>query len=246
MTLIDTADAYCLDDHDTGHNERLIAKAVQSYPGDISQVIVATKGGCIRPDGAWKRNGRPDHLIAACEASLKALRVSAIDLYQLHAPDVDVPLADSVGALEKLRRAGKIRWIGLSNVNKDEIKTAQSISPITTVQNRYNPFFWEQSLQGALAYCTEQGIGYLAYSPVGGGRLNKKLYDHETAKTVAKKHGASPHAVILAWLMTKSSVIIPIPGARTPEHAQDSAKAAALTLTPEDLAQLEQTEFSKD
>src|SRR5207245_2104807 len=141
MTLIDTADVYCLDDDDIGHNERLIARALAGWTGDRSGVIVATKGGLTRPRGSWQRDARPERLRAACDASLAALGVERIDLYQLHAPDDAVPLADSVGALADLRAAGKIRWVGLSNVAVEEIDEARGIVPVTTVQNRMSPFF---------------------------------------------------------------------------------------------------------
>lgn len=245
MTLIDTANVYCLDETDIGHNERLIAKALESYPYDTSGVVVATKGGCTRPKGGWDRDGRPEHLKAACEASLEALGRDTIELYQWHAPDTKVPFEDSIGALEALRQAGKVQYLGLSNVTVDQIKTAQQLTEVTTVQNRFNPFFWEAQEAGVLDYCTKERIGYLAYSPVGGGRLNKKIAVHPAANAVAKRRNASPHAVILAWLLTKSPVVIPIPGARTPDHAKDSASAAGLALTPEDLKELESATFDK-
>jgi len=244
VTLIDTADVYGLDHTDLGHNERLIAKALTSYPYDTSGVVVATKGGCTRPHGGWACDGRPEHLMAACEASLKALGVETIDLYQLHAPDVRVPWEDSVGTLVKLQQAGKIRMIGLSNVTVNHIMRARRVGEITTVQNRYNPFFWQDREPGVLEYCTQERMGYLAYSPLGGGRLHQKLNHHPTVGAVAKRRGATPHAVVLAWLLTKSPMLIPIPGARTPEHARDSASAAGLELTEEDIKELEAAEFS--
>jgi len=132
MTLIDTADVYCLDHTDIGHNERLIARALREWPGG-SEIVVATKGGLERPDGAWTTNGRPGHLRAACEASLRALGVEAIDLYQLHAPCDDHPYVESVGELSRLRDEGKVVHLGLSNVTTDEISAAQSIVPIVSI-----------------------------------------------------------------------------------------------------------------
>ena len=168
VTLIDTADVYCLDQNDIGHNERLVAQALASWNGPRGRVLVATKGGLTRPSGRWERDGRPEHLREACERSLRALGRDSIDLYQLHAPDSKIRLEDSVGALADLRREGKIRLVGLSNVTVGEIKTAEAIVPITSVQNRLNPFFREALDGGVVRYCAERGIGFLAYSPTGG------------------------------------------------------------------------------
>src|SRR5688572_25096274 len=169
VTLIDTADVYCLDNRDIGHNERLVARALASWPGDRDQVIVATKGGVTRPAGRWETDGRPQHLRAACERSLEALGVDRIDLYQLHAPDPKVPLAESVGALAVLQQEGKIRWVGLSNVSVPQIREAETVARVTSVQNRLNPFFREALAEGVVSYCAERGMGFLAYSPTGGG-----------------------------------------------------------------------------
>jgi len=245
VTLIDTADVYCLDDDDIGHNERLIAKALRSWTGDRASLIVATKGGLRRPRGAWVTDGRPAHLRVACDQSLQALGVEAIDLYQLHAPDNRVPFADSVGALAELRAAGKIRRVGLSNVSVEEIDEARGIVPITSVQNRLNPFFREAVADGVVEHCARLGIGFLAYSPVGGGRLNLKLPSHPVLQPIAQAHGVSPHAVVLAWVLARGSTVIPIPGARTVEHATDSLTATTMTLSPGDLAAIDRAQFSR-
>jgi aryl-alcohol dehydrogenase-like predicted oxidoreductase len=245
VTLIDTADAYCLNEGDVGHNERLIAAALRAWGGDRSAVIVATKGGVVRRGPAWDQDGSPAHLRAACERSLRALGVERIDLYQLHAPDSRVPFAESVGALAELRRQGKIRWVGLSNVSVDEIREASSIVPITTVQNRLNPFFREALTEGVVRHCAERGIGFLAYSPTGGGRLNLKLPAHPVIARLAQRLGASPHAVVLAWVLSRSPTVIAIPSARTAEHALDSVSAANLTLSPDDLSAIDTAQFSR-
>jgi aryl-alcohol dehydrogenase-like predicted oxidoreductase len=245
VTLIDTADVYCLDDRDIGHNERLVARALGSWQGDRDQVIVATKGGVTRPAGRWETDGRPQHLRAACERSLEALGVERIDLYQLHAPDPKIPLADSVGALAELQQQGKIRWIGLSNVSVAEIMEAESIVPVTTVQNRLNPFFREALAAGVVAHCTERGIGFLAYSPTGGGRLTLKLPAHEVLQPMAARLGTTPHALVLAWVLARSPSVIVIPSARSVEHALDSVSAADLTLSEADLAAITTAEFSR-
>lgn len=245
VTLIDTADVYCLDTGDLGHNERLIARALREWRGDRDRVVVATKGGMTRPGGRWERDGRPEHLREACERSLRALDVDCIALYQLHAPDPAVPFEESVGALARLREAGKVRWVGLSNVTEAQIAAAQRIVPITSVQNRLNPFFQEALADGVLRACTDHGVGFLAYSPTGGGRLNRKLPDHPVVGAVARRRNASPHAVVIAWVLSQSPVVIPIPSARTPAHASDAASAAGLQLTGTDLADLSAAAYSR-
>lgn len=245
VTLIDTADVYCLDQDDLGHNERLIADAVAGWQGDRSAVTIATKGGLTRPDGRWTNDARPDRLVAAAERSLRALRVERLALYQLHAPDPAVPFADSVGALAGLRDQGKVRSIGLSNVSVAQIREAQAIAPIATVQNRLNPFFRDALAGGVVRYCTEQGIGFLAYSPTGGSRLTRTLPSHPVLAAVAARLEVSAHAVVLAWALAQSPTVIVIPSARTVEHALDSVGAAEVALSPEDLAAIDAAEFSR-
>ncbi len=245
VTLIDTADVYCLDDGEIGHNERLIARALRTGPVARENIIVATKGGMRRPGGRWEVDGRPEHLRAACHRSLEALGVERIDLYQLHTPDSRVPLAESVGALAELRGEGKIRWIGLSNVSVPEIRTAERVVQVTSVQNRLNPFFREALAEGVVEYCTRQSIGFLAYSPIGGGRLNHKLPAHPVLRPMASRLGVTPHALVLAWVLARSPAVIVIPSARTVEHARDSITAADLELTEADLSAITAAEFSR-
>jgi aryl-alcohol dehydrogenase-like predicted oxidoreductase len=245
MTLIDTADVYCLDESDLGHNERLIAAALASWRGRREQVVVATKGGLTRPHGRWERNGRPAHLRQACERSLRALGVDRIDLYQLHAPDPAVPFEDSVGALAELAREGKIRWVGLSNVSVAQIRAAESIVTIQTVQNRLNPFFRESISDGVVDYCARRRIGFLAYSPTGGGRLNLKLPSHPVLARVAADLGVTAHQVVLAWVLAQGRTVIAIPSARKVEHVDASARAADLELSAADLEAITQAEFSR-
>jgi len=236
VTLIDTADVYCVDHRDIGHNERLIAKALK---GRKEKVLVATKGGLERPRGDWTSNGRPEHLRAACEASLRALGVERIDLYQLHAPDDDVPFADSVGALARLRDEGKISSVGLSNVSVAELAAAQKIVPVSSVQNRWNPLHRSPERDGVLAACTRQGIAFLPYSPFGGARGAKTLAQQGGLGAEAARRGVSAHQLVLAWMLAKSPVVIPIPGARRPESPRASAAAADLELSPADVAAIE-------
>jgi aryl-alcohol dehydrogenase-like predicted oxidoreductase len=245
MTLIDTADVYCLDQNDVGHNERLIARALGTWGGPRDRVLIATKGGMIRPDGRWERDARPERLRRACERSLQALKVDRIDLYQLHAPDHQVPFEDSVGALVELQREGKIRWIGLSNVSVAEIKAAEAIGEVATVQNRLNPFFREAIETGVVRYCGERGIGFLAYSPTGGGRLTKKLPAHPVLQRLSSELGFSPHALVLAWVLAQGPSVLAIPSARTEAHVRDSAVAGDLTLSDADRWAISEAHFDR-
>jgi aryl-alcohol dehydrogenase-like predicted oxidoreductase len=238
VTLIDTADVYCLDDGEIGHNERLFRRALA---GRGEQVRVATKGGLRRPGGAWTRDGRPEHLAAACEASLKALGVAQIDLYQLHAPDAAVPFADSVGVLARLREQGKIRLVGLSNVSAAELAEARRLVPIASVQNRWNPGHRAPEHDGVLAACTEAGIAFLPYSPFGGASGAQALGERKKLAAEAARRGVSPHRLVLAWMLAKSPVVLPIPGARRVESVRDSAAAAGLALTAADVSAIEAT-----
>jgi aryl-alcohol dehydrogenase-like predicted oxidoreductase len=237
ITLIDTADVYCHDHKDIGHNERLIARALRERPN--AGVIVATKGGLERPNGAWTRNARPPHLREACERSLKALGVERIDVYQLHAPDPSAKFADSVGELAKLRAEGKIAHVALSNVSVAEIDEARRIVPIVSVQNRWNPRDRSPETSGVLAHCTELQIAFLPYSPFGGAGGAKSLGSVGQLGSEAKKRGVSPHRLVLAWMLAKSPVVIPIPGARRIESVVDGAQAADLPLSAEDVKAVE-------
>jgi aryl-alcohol dehydrogenase-like predicted oxidoreductase len=245
MTIIDTADAYCLDSSETGHNERLIARALREWNGPRDRVLVASKGGIVRTAGRWDQDGRPAHLLEACQASLKALGVEQIALYQLHAPDPAVPFDDSIGALAELQRAGKIRWIGLSNVSVEQIRRAESMVRVTTVQNRLNPFFREALRDGVVEYCASRGIGFMAYSPTGGGRLTKKLPSHPTLIELGRRLGVTPHAACLAWVLAQGPTVIAIPSARRIEHAKDSAMAGDLELSSADVAAITAAEFDR-
>lgn len=236
MTLIDTADVYCIDDDDLGHNERLIARALDERPG--AEVVVATKGGLERPGGDWVTNGRPEHLKRACERSLRALRVDCIELYQLHAPDDDVPLSDSVGALADLQRDGKIRHIGLSNVSVPEIEEARGIVDVVSVQNRLNLFDTQSYENGVVGYCQEQGIAFFPHSPVGGHRGHARLADHEGLAALAARTGHSVYELCLAYLLTTSPAMIPIPGASKVKSAVSSARAADLELDTDVLTEI--------
>jgi aryl-alcohol dehydrogenase-like predicted oxidoreductase len=238
VTLIDTADAYCRDESEIGHGERLVAKALAAWPGDRDRVLVATKGGHTRPGGEWGLNGRPDYLRQACEASLRALGVDAIGLYQFHRPDPKVPFLESVGALAELKAAGKVRLVGLSNVSVDQIRQARQVVEVASVQNEFSPRF--RRSEGELAFCAAERIAFLPWSPLGGiGRGRDLGGRHAAFAEVAAAHGVSPQQVALAWELAKAPVVIPIPGASRPETITDSAAAATLRLSADDLARLD-------
>lgn len=240
MTFIDTADVYCYDDNDIGHNERLIASVVRERKDDVK---VGTKAGLRRPKGAWVNDGSPEHIRAACEKSLRALGTDRIWLYQFHAPDPKVAFEKSVTAFAELQREGKFEHFGLSNVSIQQLDQAQRILPVVSVQNRLNPYFRE-SLDVA-EECANRGIAFLAYSPVGGGRLAKKLPRFDVLIELAQKHDRSVHQIVLAWVRAQGKTVVPIPGARKVEHAVDSARAVELVLDEDDLAAIDETEFDR-
>ena len=236
VTFIDTADAYCADASDFGHGEELLAEALGQRSRDV---LVATKGGHTRDAaGGWQVDGSPDYLRRACDASLKRLGVDAIGLYQHHRPDPKVPYAETIGALKELYDAGKIRMAGISNADAEKIHTARRIlgGALVSVQNQYAPNF--RSSEGELRLCAELGLAFLPWSPLGGiGRAGRIARQADFA-AVAKAHGVSPQRVCLAWMLAKSPTVVPIPGSSRPDTITDSAEAAALTLTDDELARL--------
>lgn len=241
ITLLDTADAYCHDETDTGHSERLIARTLASWRGDRSRIRVATKGGLTRPHGAWIPDGRARHLVAAAEASRRALGVERIDLYQLHVPDPRVPLATSVRALDGLKRDGVIAAIGLSNVTVGQIEEARRITEIASVQVELSPWQDAAILGGVVEYCATHEILLLAYRPVGGPQRRKRALADKVLTAVAQRHGATatPFDIAIAWLRDLSPVIVPIPGPSHVETVRSIARAYAIKLTDEDREQLD-------
>jgi aryl-alcohol dehydrogenase-like predicted oxidoreductase len=234
VNLIDTADAYAWDEHDVGHGERLIAQALR---GRRDGVIIATKGGHTRRGEGWELDGRPEHLRAACEASLRALETDRIDLYQFHRPDPEVPYEESIGAFKELQDEGKVRWVGISNANVEQIELACSIVDVVSVQNQLSLEFRSPLSNGEVALCEERGIAFLPWSPLGGiSRAPGAAGRHDPVRAAADAHGVSPQQVALAWLLSLSPAMIPIPGASRPESIQDSVKAVDLQLTDDELA----------
>lgn len=241
VTLIDTADAYHATPTDVGHNEILIAKALRLAGRDAEGVLVATKGGLRRPgDGSWIPHGRPEDLVQACDASRQRLDVDAIDLYQLHRPDPEVPYEESVGALRDLLDEGKIAMAGISNADPDQIRLALEVlgGRLVAVQNQLSPSY--RSSLPELRLCAEMGIAFLPWSPLGGRRRAHALASDFTAfDEVAATHQVSPQQVCLAWELAQAPVVVPIPGASRPESILDSARAADLVLTAAEVARLD-------
>jgi len=222
VNLIDTADAYGPET-----SELLIAEALHPYPAGL---VIATKGGLTRPGpGEWVPNGRPDYLKGCVEKSLKRLRLGCIDLYQLHRVDSKVPMEESLGALKEMQGAGKIRYVGLSEVSPEEIERARKVLPIVSVQNRYN--IADRKWEKTLVYCEKEGLGFMPWFPIGGG---KGLKSGPALEAVAKAHGASVVQVALAWLLQRSPVMLPIPGTSSVAHVEENVAAAKLKLTPEE------------
>lgn len=223
VNLIDTADSYGPD-----VSERLIAEALHPYPHGL---VIATKGGLTRSGpGGWHRYGHPDHLVRALEGSLRRLKRDCIDLYQLHAIDPNIMLEESVGALARLREQGKIRHVGLSNVSVEQLRRAQRLVPIVSVQNRYS--LTDRSHEDVLEVCEREQIAFLPWYPLGSGRLAS---EGGPLAQVAQRHSASPAQVALAWLLHRSPVILPIPGTSSLLHLEENVASAALRLSSEDL-----------
>lgn len=226
VQLIDTADAYGPDT-----SERLIGEALAPYPANL---IVATKGGLVRPaDRSWQRDARPEHLREACEASLRRLKVECIDLYQLHAPDEKVRFADSVGELARLREAGKIRMVGLSNVGVAQLAEARAIVPIASVQNRYN--YADRKHDAVVDACEQAGIAFLPWYPLATGELAREGAE---LAALARELGAMPAQLALAWLLHRSPVICPIPGTSRVVHLELNLAAERIELSPEQMRRL--------
>jgi aryl-alcohol dehydrogenase-like predicted oxidoreductase len=241
VTIIDTADAYSLSVEEHGHGERLIAKALSTYGGSTDDVLVATKGGHRRPGGGrWTVHGDPAYLKEACDASLIALGVEAIGLYQHHRPDPRVPYAESIGALAELLDAGKILMAGISNATVDQIDEAQRIlgGRLASVQNEFSPRF--RSSEGELQHCESIGVAFIPWSPLGGMRRADRIATEFPAfAQVATEVDATPEQVTLAWMLAKGSRVIPIPGSSRTATAIASAEAADIALTAEQVARLD-------
>jgi aryl-alcohol dehydrogenase-like predicted oxidoreductase/histidinol phosphatase-like enzyme len=238
VRVLDTADAYCRDESERGHNERLIAEALRTWSGDRVGVRVATKGGLRRPGGRWVPDGRAKHLREACEASCRALAVDAIDIYQFHAPDPRTRFETSVRALAALRAEGLVRNVGLCNVTVGQIRAAREIVDVESVQVSMSVFDDTALRNGVAEYCRDHGITLIAYRPLGGERA-VRLTGHDVLRDVAAGHGASAQEIALAWLCDLGPTVIPIPGCTRIETARSAARAAAIRLTDADRKRLD-------
>jgi pyridoxine 4-dehydrogenase len=221
VNFIDTADSYGPE-----VSENLIAEALYPYPDDL---VIATKGGYVRSGpGRWEPDGRPAHLREACEGSLRRLRLEQIPLYQFHTPDPAVPMAESIGAIAELKAEGKIRHVGVSNVTEEQLREAQAVTPIVSIQNRYNAT--DRQFQSLVDLCEQEDLVFLPWAPVHQGDQNPAIAN------AAENHNATSYQVILAWLLASSPAMLPIPGTGSAEHAADNIAAAGIELTPGEVA----------
>lgn len=240
VTLIDTADSYCKDESDKHHNERLIAKALTEYQGDRSKIVIATKGGLMRPNGDWTRNGNPDHLRETIRTSFEAFGGSKpIDIWQYHAPDPQYKIEESLKPAREAVELGLIRFVGVSNFSVEQIKRARDVVDIVSVQNQYNPWHRQPENDGVLEYCQQENLTFLPWSPLGGSRRVSRLGDINAIASLAKAKGVSVYAIVLAWVRSKSPCIVPIPGASKVSSIEDSVKSVEVKLSKAEIEQID-------
>jgi pyridoxine 4-dehydrogenase len=229
VNFIDTADSYGPE-----ISEDIIAQALYPYPPGL---VIATKGGLVRPGpDVWNRNAQPKHLRAACEGSLRRLRLERIDLYQLHAPDSGVPLSDSIDELLRLQHEGKIRHIGISNVSLDELKRVERHTPIVSVQNRFN--LEDRRSVGVVEYCQKKSMAFIPWAPLDSGRQARQSGSMRALTRVADRHKVTVGAVAIAWLLHYSGAMLPIPGTGSVNHVEENVAAGSIRLTDEDMSEL--------
>ncbi len=239
VNWLDTADTYCLDEGEIGYGERLVARALREWgAGDRDRIMVVSKGGRTRPDGGWGIDSSPAKLKLACERSLKALGVSSIFLYLLHAVDEETPFIDSLGALLDLQREGKVQHVGLSNVDVGHIKEARSVGVIRMVMNRHNIFDQFNFDNGVVDYCRIHGIPFVAHSVLGGHQGHVRADQSPVIKAVATRNGLDAHQVCLLWLLARSPHIFAIPGARRMASLESTLAALERLLPPGDMTEL--------
>ncbi|MEC4812829.1 MAG: aldo/keto reductase [Scytonema sp. PMC 1069.18] len=240
ITFIDTADSYCKDESDKHHSERLIHQALQTYKGDTSHVVVATKGGLMRPNGSWTRNGNPNHLRETIRTSFEALGGDKpIDVWQYHAPDPNYSIEESLAPAKEAVEAGIIRTVGVSNFSVEQIKRAQDVVEIVSVQNQYNPWNRQPELEGVLEYCEKESLTFLPWSPFGGSRRHQGLSDFPSIAKLAKEKDVSVYCIVLAWLRSKSPCILPIPGASKTSSVEDSVHGVNVRLSDEEVQRID-------
>lgn len=240
VTLIDTADSYCKDESDKHHNERLIAKALTQYQGDRLNIVIATKGGLMRPNGDWTLGGNPEHLRETIRTSFEALGGNKpIDIWQYHAPDPNYSIEESLKPAKEAVELGLIRFVGVSNFSVEQIKRARDVVDIVSVQNQYNPWHRQPEKDGVLEYCQQEKLTFLPWSPLGGSRRVSSLGDISAIASVAKAKGVSVYAIVLAWVRAKSPCIVPIPGASRVASIEDSVKSVEVKLSPAEVQQID-------
>lgn len=240
VTLIDTADSYCRDESDKHHNEHLISGALNEYQGDTSHVVIATKGGLMRPNGSWTRNGNPKYLRETIHASFEALGGNKpIDVWQYHSPDPDYTIADALTPAREAVAEGIIRYVGVSNFSVEQIKQAQEVVNIVSVQNQYNPWQRQPEFDGVLEYCESEKLTFFPWSPFGGSRRHQNLEDIAAIANLAKEKGVSVYNIVLAWLRTKSPCIVPIPGASKVSSIENSIRAVEIKLSSEEVKNID-------
>jgi aryl-alcohol dehydrogenase-like predicted oxidoreductase len=240
VTLIDTADSYCQDESDKHHNEQLIHKALQQYTGDTSQVTVATKGGLMRPNGSWTRNGEPDHLRQTIRISFEALGGSKpIDVWQYHAPDPNYTIEEALTPAKEAVAEGLIRFVGVSNFSVEQIKRARDVVEIVSVQNQYNPWYRQPESDGVLEYCETEGLTFFPWSPLGGSRRVSALGDIPVIAELAQEKGVSVYQIVLAWLRAKSPCVVPIPGASKTSSIEDSVHTVEVKLSEQEVQRID-------
>jgi pyridoxine 4-dehydrogenase len=220
VNFIDTANSYGPD-----VSEELIGEALYPYPDDL---VIATKGGLVRPGpNRWEPDGRPEYLREVCEGSLRRLKLDQIPLYQYHRPDPAVPISESIGALAELKAEGKIRHIGVSNFDEDQLRQAQQITAIVSIQNRYNAT--DRSSESVIDLCEQEQLTFLPWAPI-------QQHDNDAVTRAAENHGMMPRQIVLAWMLARSPQMLPIPGTGSPGHVEENIAAASITLTPDEVA----------
>ncbi|MEM9925322.1 MAG: aldo/keto reductase [Cyanobacteria bacterium P01_D01_bin.50] len=240
ITFIDTADSYCKDESDKHHNERLIHKALQTYDGDTSNIVVATKGGLMRPNQSWTRNGNPEHLRETIRVSFEALGGNKpVDIWQFHAPDPEYTIKASLTPAKEAQKAGMIGNVGVSNFSVEQIEQARDVMDIVSVQNQYSPWQRQPETDGVLEYCEKEGLTFIPWSPFGGRRRHDSLTDIPAIAKLAKDKGVSVYCIVLAWLRSKSPCILPIPGASKTSSIEDSVRAVDIKLSEAEVQKID-------
>jgi aryl-alcohol dehydrogenase-like predicted oxidoreductase len=240
ITFIDTADSYCKDESDKHHNEKLIYRALQTYKGDTSNVIIATKGGLMRPNQNWTQNGNPQHLRETIRVSFEALGGNKpIDIWQYHSPDPKYTIEESLKAAKEAVDEGLIRFVGVSNFSVEQIKKARDVVDIVSVQNQYSPWQRQPEFDGVLEYCQQENLTFLPWSPFGGMRRHTELQDKPVLAKLAQEKAVSVYCIVLAWLRSKSPCILPIPGASKTSSVEDSVRAIDVKLSSEEVESID-------